>query len=49
MQARAKEVIALLLPEIAEGTIRIEFTEFPLEQTAEALHHSWQGKFVDAL
>jgi len=38
MQTRAKELIAGLLPKIAEGTIRIEYTEFPLEQTAEALH-----------
>ena len=37
-QARAKEVIAQLLPKIADGTIRVDFTEFPFEQTADALH-----------
>ncbi|MGO4188516.1 quinone oxidoreductase family protein [Pseudarthrobacter sp. TAF60_1] len=37
-QARAKEVIAQLIPKIADETIRVDFTEFPFEQTADALH-----------
>ncbi|MBZ6083666.1 NADP-dependent oxidoreductase [Streptomyces olivaceus] len=43
-EERAREVALELLPKIADGTIRVEVAEFPLDRTAEALERLKAGR-----